>query len=49
MVPHVEDDLIDQMLEKGNNHVLLENKLHYYGLCFVEIQFCTCCTEEMVG
>ena len=77
MVPRVEDDLIDQMLEikpteKGSNHVLLKNKLHYendwilwhkgtlencillhykriYDLCFVELQFCTCCTEEIVG
>ena len=34
MVPEVEDNLIDQMLEikpieKGSNHVLLKNKLHY--------------------
>ena len=77
MVPRVEDDLIDQMLEikpteKGRNQVLLKNKLHYendwilwqkgtlencrllqckriYGICFVELQCCTCCTEEKVG
>ena len=45
---HYENDWI--LWHKGTleNCRLLQSK-GIYGLCFVELQFCTCCTKEIVG